>query len=316
MGSRADGHRDCCWRAAIIATERLPAVRDLLRRLRRWDSTSASWSRSRGPRRTRRCWSTSPELASLCGAEVTLLRVAHFHTRDERASEVEGAEGDIERAAEALRARGVPCEDAARGRRAGRGDRAGGGGARSRPHRHGDPRPRLGQACRAGQHGRARTTPQLRPAVARQGVQGDGRGGLKARPSRRLGLTLALPAGLLSERMDRLVLFDVDCTLVDAHGAGGRAMFRAIDEVLRRARRARRLQLSRAHRPRHHRRPGNALGHAPRRSLAQRLQAGASRRYAEILRADIRGRRGRGSARHAGAGPPRWPSTAASCSAC
>jgi phosphoglycolate phosphatase-like HAD superfamily hydrolase len=29
----------------------------------------------------------------------------------------------------------------------------------------------------------------------------------------------------------RLVLFDVDCTLIDAHGAGGRAMFRAIDEV-------------------------------------------------------------------------------------
>jgi len=29
----------------------------------------------------------------------------------------------------------------------------------------------------------------------------------------------------------RLVLFDVDCTLIDAHGAGGRAMFRAIDEA-------------------------------------------------------------------------------------
>jgi len=47
------------------------------------------------------------ELASVCGAEVTLLRVAHFHTRDERACEVEDAESDIERAAEALRARGV-----------------------------------------------------------------------------------------------------------------------------------------------------------------------------------------------------------------
>ncbi len=46
-------------------------------------------------------------LASLCGAEVTLLRVAHFHTRDERACELEDAESDIERAAEALRARGV-----------------------------------------------------------------------------------------------------------------------------------------------------------------------------------------------------------------
>ena len=29
----------------------------------------------------------------------------------------------------------------------------------------------------------------------------------------------------------RLVLFDIDCTLIDAHGAGGRAIFRAIDEV-------------------------------------------------------------------------------------
>jgi len=47
------------------------------------------------------------QLASLCGAEVTLLRVAHFHTRDERACEVEDAESDIGRAAEALRARGV-----------------------------------------------------------------------------------------------------------------------------------------------------------------------------------------------------------------
>jgi len=46
-------------------------------------------------------------LAALCGAEVTLLRVAHFHTRDERACEVEDAEGDTGRAAEALRARGL-----------------------------------------------------------------------------------------------------------------------------------------------------------------------------------------------------------------
>ena len=47
------------------------------------------------------------KLASLCGAEVTLLRVAHFHTRDERTCEVEDAESDIERAAEELRALGV-----------------------------------------------------------------------------------------------------------------------------------------------------------------------------------------------------------------
>jgi phosphoglycolate phosphatase len=31
--------------------------------------------------------------------------------------------------------------------------------------------------------------------------------------------------------MHRLVLFDIDCTLIDAHGAGGRAIFRAIDET-------------------------------------------------------------------------------------
>jgi nucleotide-binding universal stress UspA family protein len=47
------------------------------------------------------------QLAAMCGAEVTLLRVAHFHTRDERACEVEDAESDIEGAAQALRARGV-----------------------------------------------------------------------------------------------------------------------------------------------------------------------------------------------------------------
>jgi nucleotide-binding universal stress UspA family protein len=47
------------------------------------------------------------QLAAVCGAEVTLLRVAHFHTRDERACEVEDAEADIERAGEELRALGV-----------------------------------------------------------------------------------------------------------------------------------------------------------------------------------------------------------------
>jgi phosphoglycolate phosphatase-like HAD superfamily hydrolase len=30
---------------------------------------------------------------------------------------------------------------------------------------------------------------------------------------------------------DRLILFDIDCTLVDAHGAGGRSMLRAIKDV-------------------------------------------------------------------------------------
>ena len=47
------------------------------------------------------------DLAALCGAEVTLLRVAHYHTRDERACELEDAEGDLERAAEVMRGRGV-----------------------------------------------------------------------------------------------------------------------------------------------------------------------------------------------------------------
>lgn len=47
------------------------------------------------------------QLAGLCGAEVTLLRVAHYHTRDERAFELEDAETDLERAAEVLRSRGL-----------------------------------------------------------------------------------------------------------------------------------------------------------------------------------------------------------------
>ena len=47
------------------------------------------------------------KLAPVCGAEVILLRAAHFHTRDERACEVEDAENDIERAAEELRELGV-----------------------------------------------------------------------------------------------------------------------------------------------------------------------------------------------------------------
>jgi nucleotide-binding universal stress UspA family protein len=46
-------------------------------------------------------------LAESCGARVTLLRVAHFHTRDQRTCEVEDAEGDLARAEEQLRAHGV-----------------------------------------------------------------------------------------------------------------------------------------------------------------------------------------------------------------
>lgn len=47
------------------------------------------------------------QLASACGAQVTLLRVAHFHTRDQRACELEGSEGTLERAEELLRSRGI-----------------------------------------------------------------------------------------------------------------------------------------------------------------------------------------------------------------
>jgi nucleotide-binding universal stress UspA family protein len=46
-------------------------------------------------------------LAEACGARVTLLRVAHFHTRDQRACEIEGGEGGLARAAEQLRSRGI-----------------------------------------------------------------------------------------------------------------------------------------------------------------------------------------------------------------
>jgi nucleotide-binding universal stress UspA family protein len=46
-------------------------------------------------------------LAALCGSEVILLRVAHYHTRDQRTCEVEDAESDLARAAEMLRAQGV-----------------------------------------------------------------------------------------------------------------------------------------------------------------------------------------------------------------
>ena len=46
-------------------------------------------------------------LAALCAAEVVLLRVAHYHTRDQRVCEVEDAERDLARAAEQLRSRGL-----------------------------------------------------------------------------------------------------------------------------------------------------------------------------------------------------------------
>jgi nucleotide-binding universal stress UspA family protein len=47
------------------------------------------------------------KLAALTGAEVILLRAAHFHTRDERACELDDAKADIERAAAELRDLGL-----------------------------------------------------------------------------------------------------------------------------------------------------------------------------------------------------------------
>ena len=50
------------------------------------------------------------ELAAACGALVTLLRVAHYHTRDQRSCEIEDAESDLAQAAERLRSRGLSVE--------------------------------------------------------------------------------------------------------------------------------------------------------------------------------------------------------------
>ena len=71
-------------------------------------------------------------LAEACGADVTLLRVAHYHTRDQRACELEDAEGDLARAAELLRSRGITVKTLIRPRRAAGRDRAAGGRAASR----------------------------------------------------------------------------------------------------------------------------------------------------------------------------------------
>ena len=49
-------------------------------------------------------------LAAACGASVTLLRVAHYHTRDQRGREIEDAEGDLARAAERLRSLGITVD--------------------------------------------------------------------------------------------------------------------------------------------------------------------------------------------------------------
>ncbi|HJW76493.1 MAG TPA: universal stress protein [Thermoleophilia bacterium] len=47
------------------------------------------------------------ELARLCGAEVVLLRVAHFHTRDTMAHEVEDAGAQLQHTAGELAERGL-----------------------------------------------------------------------------------------------------------------------------------------------------------------------------------------------------------------
>ncbi len=49
-------------------------------------------------------------LAAMCDAEVVLLRVAHYHTRDQRACEVEDAESGLARAAGQLRSRGLTVQ--------------------------------------------------------------------------------------------------------------------------------------------------------------------------------------------------------------
>jgi nucleotide-binding universal stress UspA family protein len=49
-------------------------------------------------------------LAVMCDAEVILLRVAHYHTRDQRACEVEDAEGDLARGAEQLSRGGLTVQ--------------------------------------------------------------------------------------------------------------------------------------------------------------------------------------------------------------
>jgi nucleotide-binding universal stress UspA family protein len=46
----------------------------------------------------------------MCGAEVILLRVAHYHTRDQRSCEIEDAEGDLARAAERLSEQGLTVQ--------------------------------------------------------------------------------------------------------------------------------------------------------------------------------------------------------------
>ena len=88
------------------------------------------------------------ELAALCGAEVTLLRVAHFHTRDERACEMDDAEARHgARRGASCAARGFDVQHADRPRRAGRGHRAAGSRARAPTS---SPWPRTGTAGRSG----------------------------------------------------------------------------------------------------------------------------------------------------------------------
>jgi nucleotide-binding universal stress UspA family protein len=48
------------------------------------------------------------QLAEVHGAEVVLLRVAHYHTRDERTHEVDDAEEDLRRAAAVVAGGGFP----------------------------------------------------------------------------------------------------------------------------------------------------------------------------------------------------------------
>ena len=103
-------------------------------------------------------------LAEACGADVTLLRVAHYHTRDQRACELEDAEGDLARAAEQLRSRGITVRTEIASGEPQRRDRAAGRQAAPGPDRHGHARARLGQADGAGQRGRPRAAQHRRAA--------------------------------------------------------------------------------------------------------------------------------------------------------
>ena len=117
------------------------------------------------------------QLAQLTGAEVVLLRVAHYHTRDTMAHEVEDAEELLARGGGELSADGVKVRTVVgRGEPADVDRRAGGRAAAPTS----SPWPRTGTAggphC-PGQRGRGRAPPHDRAAAPGEGSpRGAGRG--------------------------------------------------------------------------------------------------------------------------------------------